>query len=278
MLSPQNLSYKTRTENWNELFENLADLLRDQSDRYALYAVLAVAVAGLFIALFSSEKRSVREGAIERWRMLALAAVAAILYFTLPFDIRGYMYYLNQRFAHMLAPLLLAAVPPVAARFRPYLLAAGTAAALVTAVPLAIAFHTFGSEAKELDGLAAQAGPKPRVMALIYDRRSAVMTHPVFLHAGAVLAREGGGFTNFSFASTPHSPLQWKNGAPPTFPSEWNPQDFNYAAIGPAYDTFLLRGPRPEQIFGPLLQTELEVRGQALGFWLIQRRTRPATP
>ena len=272
MLSPQNLSYRTFPENWSALFVNLADLLRNQADRWGLWAVLAVAVAALIVSMLPAGKRAVREGPVERFRMLALAVIAGVLYFTLPFDIRGYMYSLNQRFAHLLAPLLLAAIPVVAAKWRPWLLAGGAAAALVVAVPLAVGFHAFGEEAAALEGIAATAGARPRVMGLVYDRGSAVMTHPVYLHAGAVLAREGGGFTNFSFASTPHSPLKWKDAAPPTFPSEWSPQDFNYATMGPAYDTFLVRGPRPEQVFGALLQSELEVRAHAAGFWLIQRR------
>ena len=68
-----------------------------------------------------------------------------------------------------------------------------------------------------------------------------------------------------SFALTPHSPLQYRGEPPPTFPSEWRPDQFSYATMGGAYDHFLLRGTPPERVLGEHLGQELSVAGQAGG-------------
>jgi hypothetical protein len=109
-------------------------------------------------------------------------------------------------------------------------------------------------------------------MGLVFDTGSRVVRHPVFLHSAAELARARGGSTNFSFALTPHSPLRYRGAPPPTFPSEWRPQDFDYATQGSAYDHFLVRGVHPSRIFGARLQQELAVAAQAGDSWLVRRR------
>jgi hypothetical protein len=273
MLSAQNLSYKTREQNWAELGQMLENILRDRSDRYCLWAVALVVAVGVIIALVVPEARAGRtEGSVARWRMLGLAAIALVLYFTLPFDIRGYMYYLNTRYAHLAAPLVVASVPALTARWGRLLLIGGAAATLILAVPLFRGFAEFNEEARALDALAPAAGSRPIVMGLIFNPSSRVVNHPVFLHAATVLAREEGGATNFSFALTPHSPLKYRGEPPPTFPSEWHPEQFNYARMGSAYDTFLGRGMPPERVFGDLLQSQLTVAAQQDTFWLVKRR------
>jgi len=107
---------------------------------------------------------------------------------------------------------------------------------------------------------------------LIWAPGSRAVTHPVYLHASCVLARERGGLTNFSFALTPHSPLQYRGPPPPTFDSEWRPDTFDWARQGAAYDHFLVKGPSAEQLFGPRLGTELEVVARAQDFTLVRRR------
>ena len=82
-----------------------------------------------------------------------------------------------------------------------------------------------------------------------------------------------GGITNFSFASTPHSPLEYRGAPPPTFPSEWRPWDLSMEAQGYAYDHFVLRGRAPEQTaLGPYLGSQLFVADQQGGFTLVRRR------
>jgi hypothetical protein len=109
------------------------------------------------------------------------------------------------------------------------------------------------------------------VMGLVYDTGSRVVRHPVFLHSAATLARTAGGATNFSFALTPHSPLKYRGAPPPTFPSEWRPDQFSWDAHGSAYDVFLLRGVHPAQVFGRRLGTAVEVAAHAGNVWLVRR-------
>ena len=204
--------------------------------------------------------------------MLGLAAIALALYFLLPFDIRGYVYYLNTRYAHLVAPLLLASIPIVRGRAAQALAVAAAACSVVLAVPLATAFEAFGREAAPLLRLASAAADRPMVMGLIFDPSSRIVTHPVFLHAAAVIARERGGATNFSFASTPHSPLRYQGAPPPTFRSEWNPAEFSLEAHGAAYDHFLVRGVHPSRVFGAALHSELYLAAEDGGFFLVRRR------
>jgi hypothetical protein len=109
-------------------------------------------------------------------------------------------------------------------------------------------------------------------MGLIYATGSRAVTHPVYLHSSCVVARERGGLTNFSFALTPHSPLMYRGPPPPTFPSEWRPDQMRWEDQGSHYDHFVLRGVRPEQVFGSRLQSDLYVATQAGDFFLVRRR------
>ena len=270
MFSPENLAVKSFAQNRAELPEVLANLLHDGTDRWAVWAVAAVAIAGWGLALWRPGARA--EGPVERWRMPGLALLALALFFLLPFDIRGFVYYLNTRFAHPFAALAVASVPVVRADVERWLRVAALGCAVVLAAVLGRGFARFGQEAAQLDALVEAAGQKPRVMGLVYDWGSRVVRQPVFLHAAAVVARERGGVANFSFATTPHSPLRYRGEPPPTFPSEWNPRAFDYARYGRYYDHFLVRGAPPEAVLGHALQTELEVVARAGNAWLVRRR------
>jgi hypothetical protein len=272
LLSERNLSFKPFRQNLDELPDVLANLLRDGSDRWGLRAVTAIAVVALVLWIVG-QRSSGREGPIERWRMPGLAVLAALLFLCLPFDIRGAVYYLNTRYAHLLAPLAVASVPPISVRLRPILLGAGLVAALVLAVPLGSGFHAFDLEAAPLLRFAEEAPPGPRIMGLIFDPGSRVVRHPVFLHAAAVPARLRGGITNFSFARTPHSPIRYRGQPPPTFPSEWRPDGFRWDTMGPAYSHFLVRGVDPRAVFGARYGAEVTPVDQAGGMaWLENHR------
>ncbi len=212
------------------------------------------------------------EGHFARWRIVGLAALAAILYLALPFDIRGYMYYLNTRYAHLAAALLVCSVPALPTLWDKRLVYLAAAAALVLMLPLRTAFQAFDVESRSLTELAKSAAPKARVMGLNYATGSRAVTHPVYLHAGCVVAREAGGLTNFSFALTPHSPLMYRAAPPPTMASEWRPDQMRWEEHGKFYDHFVVRGVRPEQIFGPRLQSELFVAAQSGDFFLVRKR------
>ena len=270
LLSPQNLAWKGFAQNRDELLAVLANLLRDGSDRWPLFAVGAVAACALGAGLLWGEAR--HEGLGVRARLPGLALLALGLYFLLPFDIRGYIYYLNTRYAQLAAVLAVASVPVARPSLQRPLLWASAACALLLALVLGRGFRAFSREAAEGDVLVEATAPRPRVMGLIFDAGSRVVLHPVFLHQATVLARARGGATNFSFALTPHSPLRYLGPPPPTFPSEWRPQDFDYATQGPSYDHFLVRGADPSRIFGARLQDELSVVAHAGDSWLVRRR------
>jgi hypothetical protein len=270
VFSEQNLAFKSFEQNRAELFHVLANLFHDGSDRWPLYGVLGVAVVGTALGLALRGPRP--EGLVARFRLLGLGLLALALYFLLPTDIRGYIYYLNTRYAHLAAALLVASVPATRPELQRFHLWASVACALLLCGVLARGFRAFSREAAEWDALVAATAPRPRVMGLIFAPGSRVARLPVFIHSAAVLARARGGLTHFSFALTPHSPLRYQGPPPPTFPSEWQPHAFDYASQGRFYDHFLVRGVPPAQLFGPLLQSELSVVAHSGESWLVRRR------
>ncbi len=272
MLSARNLSYKTFARNGSDLVGVLANALRDGSDRWAVYAAFTVWLAALAAWLLSHGHPEPRTSLLDRSRPALLAALALLLFFTLPFDIRGYVYYLNTRYAHLAAVLAMCCVPSVAPPLERAFRGAAIAVAVVLGLALARGFRAFDGEASAWDAMASRVSPRPRVMGLIFDPFARTVNHPVFLHSAAVLAREGGGLANFGFASTPHSPVMYRGEPPPTFPSEWRPDAFRYEVQGPAYDHFLVRGATPEQVFGDRLKGELETVAHSGSFWLLRRR------
>ena len=273
LLSERNLAFKPLRQNLEEFPEVLANLLRDGSDRWALRAVVAVAAVALALWV-AGQHSNAREGRLEQWRLPGLAIIAAGLFLLLPFDVRGAVYYLNTRYAHLAAPLAIASVPALASRVRPAVLVGGLVSALVLAIPLGRGFHAFDLEAAPLLRFAEETPPGARIMGLIFDPGSRVMKHPVFLHAAAVPARLRGGITNFSFARTPHSPIRYRGAPPPTFPSEWRPDGFRWETMGPAYTHFLVRGVDPRAIFGAHLGTNVTPvdRAGAMAWLENQRR------
>ena len=115
LLSAANVAMKPVAQNVAEFPVVLANLLRDGSDRWGLRAVVVVALIALGL-WFAGWRGPWREQGVERWRMVGLAALAGALFLFLPFDIRGAVYYLNTRYAHLAAPLAIAALPPLALR------------------------------------------------------------------------------------------------------------------------------------------------------------------
>src|SRR5262249_4386898 len=161
-----NLAWKTFDQNLQELPQVLANLLRDGSDRWALYGAIGIAALATVLGLLQLRSPEVArtEGPVERFRMLGLGLIALAMFFLLPFDIRGYVYYLNTRSAHLAAPLILAALPPISPRFQRIALLASAALAVVLALPLARGFKAFDVEASALDRLSQQTRPGPMVM------------------------------------------------------------------------------------------------------------------
>lgn len=292
MFSKENVAWKTAEQNLNEfvtvpkdpqtgarnygeiVFPVLAGMVPDGTDQRAPRLVFLIAIAAVIarLAQLRAGSNDTQEGKFARWRIVGLTALAFALLFLTPWDIRGFVYSMNTRYAHLAAALLVSAVPVLPEKWTERFLIAAGLAALVLMAPLWTAFRAFDLESQALTKLALSAGEKPKVMGLIYATGSRAVTHPLYLHSSAVIARERGGLTNFSFASTPHSPLMYKGAIPPTFPSEWRPDTMNWEQHGKYYDHFVIRGPRPEQILGGLLQTELYIAAQEGDFFLVRRR------
>jgi len=255
----------------------LMGLLRDGSDAQLLWGVIALLllanVAPRVPGLRSTGAAPLPGARRRRLAAWGLAVLAFALYFLTPFDIHGLVYYLSPRFAHIAGPLLiLAAVPQLSPRGQQLGLVGAALLVAVMGGVLGRGFVACDRESVPIRELAPLAGPKPLVMGLIHDRGSEVMRLPVHLHAAATVARLTGGAPNFSFASTPHSPLRYRVAPPPTFPSEWRPQQFRFAHQGEAYDAFLLRGSSPGRVFGRRLGRQVEIVGQREGLWLLRRR------
>jgi hypothetical protein len=288
MLSEQNLAYKSFDQNLADLvlpkelsFPILGSITSDGSDQYAVRLVFALALAATLLALvirFGSgararaSARALLEGHIARLRLPALFGLSLAMFFLLPFDIRGYSYYMNTRYSHLAAALLVCCVPPLSVRLSRWAVWAAALAAPVLAVPLTQAFVGFDEESRPLRALAAAAGEKPRVMGLIYRTSSRHVRYPVYIHAACDVARAKGGLTNFSFAFTPHSPLMYPHLTPPTFPSEWHPEQMHWQSQGSYYDHFVLRGRHPQEQFGALLGRELYIAAEADDFYLVRKR------
>lgn len=293
MLSAQNLGWKSFEQNLSEFvslpraasltevrFPILAGMTPDGADQLAVRASFATALISLVLGLWQLLGRLrthglqawLAERSVAEFRMVGLAALATILFFALPFDIRGYMYYLNTRYAHLMAALLVCAVPLLEKRWHVALTAVGVAVSVLLMIPLRRAFMAFDEESRALSTVSQSAGEKPKVMGLIFQPNSRAVTHPVYLHSSCTVAREHGGITNFSFALTPHSPLMYKVESPPTFPSEWHPEQMRWDKEGQYYDHFLLKGVRADQFFGSRLGSELFVAAQAGDFTLVKRR------
>lgn len=288
--SAQNLAWKGFAQNLGELvsfprtpaggldsvqFPILAGIVRDGSDQWAVRLAFLLALVAVGLGVFQLARKVTperREGPLARWRMLALGVLALILFFALPFDIRGYVYYLNTRYAHLTAALLVCAVPVLEKTWARRMLLVAALVGPLTAVPLWRAFSAFDEEASHVLELAKQAPRGAKVMGLIFNTGSRLMTQPVFLHASCFVAREQGGITNFSFASTPHNPLLYKSAVPPTFPSEWRPDQMNWDTQGRAYDTFVVRGVDPRRVFREHYGTEVETVAQSGDFFLVRKR------
>ncbi|HZW87759.1 MAG TPA: hypothetical protein VFF12_01665, partial [Myxococcaceae bacterium] len=117
LLSERNLSFKPLRQNLDEFLPVLANLTRDESDRWGLRAVVAIAVIAIVLWV-AGQRGTAREGRLERWRLPGLAVLAGLLFLLLPFDIRGAVYYLNTRYAHLAAPLAIASLPVMGGRLR----------------------------------------------------------------------------------------------------------------------------------------------------------------
>ena len=268
--------HETLQANLGAFLVLLSNQLRDGTDTIPLLATLLVfALAPIARFFESAPPAAIPAPGVDRLRRLGLVAIAFALYLTLPLAIRGQIQYLSPRFATLTALLALALIPRLGPRSLGIFVACGAAVAVTSGVILSRGYRRFSSEAAPLRRLAAACGDHPRVLGLMFDPQSQIAWRPVYLHAAVVIARLRRGLSDYSLAGGNQIPLRYLHGAPAGVAAEWRPERFDYATQGAAYDHFLLRGARPDSVFGARLGTELELAARD-GEWSLVRRVRAA--
>jgi hypothetical protein len=272
LLAAANLVWEKRDANLLTFPWLLANIFRDGSGGIGLIASIAVALLACVARLFETVATPAPAPAwFERLRPLGLSAIAFGLFMTLPLNIFGAIEYLNPRFATLTAVLCVGLVPRIGPRASRWLPWCAAAAAFALALPVASGFRAFDREAATLRRLAAASADRPLVMGLMFDPNSAIIHHPVFLHAAATLARLRGGVPSYTLMAWPQVPLRYRDTPPPAPASEWRPDLFDYATMGSTYDHFLVRGTRPDSLFGTRLGSELRVAAHEGNWWLVRR-------
>lgn len=272
-LSREDLEFETLGHNLGAFPGLLANLMQDGSDQWGLRVSLIVAALAVLAGLV--ERRFAhRHG--ETWyegaRPVGLCAAAFGLYLALPLNLQPHIQYLNLRFAPLAAALAAGLLPRLEPRAGRVFLWLAVASSLAIGLSLSRGFAAFDHEAQTLRALVPTTGPRPVIMGLMFDRHSRVVSHPVFLHSAAVLARARGGIPDYCLAGWRQAPVQYRATPPPPLANGWLPQLFDYSTQGAAYDHFLLRGVTPERLFGPRLGGELYVAAHSGDFWLVRRR------
>lgn len=273
LLSPQNLAFNPVDKNWEQLTSLLANGFRDQSDRPVITLMLVIAVVLLVLGGVAAREKGAAWWRIAKLRGPLLAAVALAMFLFMPFDVRGYMYYVNFRFAELFALVLVASLPfPAHLWAQRTFVGASTLVCVWYGSTIADHFKRFDMEANAVDAAIAATGPKPKIMALSFDTSSAVLTHPAYLHFASYVALAHGGITSFSFAATEHSPLQFVVPLPPAPQSEWRADQFDYPSYGSYYDYYLVRGMvSPSRVFRGR-DFEVRLAAQSGPFALYTRR------
>jgi len=254
----------------------LSAQFRDNTDQISLIATLVVFVLAPIARFFESAPPAATPApGIDRVQRLGLVAIAFTLYLTLPLAIRGQIQYLSPRFAALTALLALALVPRLGPRSLRVFVAYGAAVTLTSGIMLSRGYRRFAAEAAELRRLAAACTDHPHILGLVFEPHSEIVWRPVYLHGAAVIARLRHGLSDYSLAGGNQIPLRYRHGPPGGLVSEWRPERFDYATQGAAFDHFLLRGARPDSVFGARLGVELELAGREGDWSLVRRRATP---
>jgi hypothetical protein len=272
IFSSQNLSFQPVGKIWEQIPNLLAGGLSDHSDSPVVWWLLAIGVLAAIAGVTNKSDDKPGTTRPQKLRGPALAAVALAMLLFLPFDIRGYIYYVNLRFAELFALLLIVCLPmPADPSWRGALAGAALIVSAWYGINLSSHFRDFDREANAIDTMIEALPQKPKIMALSVDTNSAWVTHPVYLHFASYAALARGGITSFSFAATPHSPVAYKIDPPPAPASEWRAMEFNYGAYGRYYDHYLARGRVPPQYIFRNYMNEVSPVAQSGSFVLYRR-------
>jgi hypothetical protein len=228
-----------------------------------------------------------------------LAGSFFLLWLVLPYSVRG-QWYLAPRylvFAALLAPAFLTARADGPRR---WLLAGGAALALAFCANAALKIRDFQPEMAGLEEVLSRAEPGGRLAGLLLLHRlegGAVreiepgpVKHPgldpdqprpaeqrisTLHHAPAWYQVWRGGDLGVSFAGLPSNPVRYRPGMKAPFPLEWQPERFDFEAMGPSYDWFLVRGAPRGGAAAIAAHAELVARS---GRWELWRRAAATAP
>ena len=273
ILSRSGWVHETLTSNLTAFLWLLAAEFRDNADQIATLGTLSLFVLAPICRFFEDPPAADPPArGPERLRRAGYVGLAFALFLALPVAIRGQIQYLSPRFATLTAMLAAALMPRLGRRAKPFFIGAATLIALVSGVMLARGFMRFSDEAAPLRRLARACADHPRVLGLIFEPHSAVVWRPVYLHAPAVLARLREGVPAYTLAGGNQIPLRYRHDTALAPQVEWQPEKFDYATMGAAYDHFLVRGAPADSVFAPWLGTELRIAARDGDWWLVRRR------
>lgn len=182
--------------------------------------------------------------------------------------------------SHRMVPVL-ALAATVAVSFarmplrRTLLIVPAVALAAISAWTHADRARAFTEEAGPVREVLAQAERGRKLVALIFDKGSAVVRHAPYLHFGQYYVVDRGGMATFSFADFPQSPIVYPTvDGPPKLPArwEWTPERFDYDQMGRFYDYYLIRD-HPGSNRNPFGRWREEVElVEQQGRWTLYRR------
>ena len=174
----------------------------------------------------------------------AVLALTFALYLFAPFSYR-YIEPINHRFLP-LAIALLPVLGPLAISARARWLVAAVSCALSVHVATVHTTH-FAATDEEMGDLAAvldETEPGHKLLGLIFDQQSQIVSSPIYLHAHQYYQARVGGLACFSFVEFPKSPVLYRPGQePPPFPPrfEWMPYAYDHSVYGDYFDYWLVR-------------------------------------
>jgi len=222
--------------------------------------LVLVAAMGLAVAL--AHPRLTRDG--RRWAFFAVALAA---YGMLPFGMAGTAY-VYPRFAVFVAAGLLL-LPEI--RPGPAARVAFVAIPVLWCAIVAVRFHRFDEEARELDSLLLRTAPARRLAQLNVDPFSENVPGPVFWHSGALYTVRRGGMTAWSFASLESwypSIVRFRVGAEPVNASRTTPLDgMDWKGLL-QYDYLLVRGSDPRRSAFRDAPQPLSLEARSGAWWL----------
>jgi hypothetical protein len=225
-------------------------------------AVAFLAAVFFFIALrvraFLQSRKSKDRPARQSLAPEAVLLLAALAYLFAPQKFR-----LIDPISYRFLPVALALAPVLGPRLlgrsRLRLLCAGVllVPCLCAGLIHTIQFKRTDREMGDLDQALEQTQPGKKLLGLIFDRQSRILSLSIYLHAHQYYQSRVGGLAAFSFVEFHKSPVQYrKYAAPPLFPVrfEWDPHKYDHRNFQDYFDYWLVRH-LPDQLPSGIFKT-----------------------